>query len=109
MTGNDESKRTAAGNDGKMGRQPEEGLLWLKRSDRGRAMMLKRSDCGRAMTQIQRICVISHPVARGEVEVVMQQPVRADNKRQWQDDRQRHRQTGGGSMTRCNATTSQDR
>jgi hypothetical protein len=47
-------------------------------------------------------------VARGEVEVGMQQPVRADDKRQWQDNRWRHRQTRGGSLSRCNATTSQD-
>jgi hypothetical protein len=38
----------------------------------------------------------------------MQQPVLADDKRQQRDGRQRCRQTGGGGMMRCNATTSQD-
>jgi hypothetical protein len=59
----------------KGGRQPEEGLPWPKRSDckiRG----------GRAMTRIQIICVIALSMVQGEAEVAMQQPVRADNKRQ---------------------------
>ncbi len=47
-------------------------------------------------------------VAQGEAEAATQQPIRADNKRQWQDSRQRRWQTGGSGMMRCNATTSQD-
>jgi hypothetical protein len=47
-------------------------------------------------------------MVEGEVEVAMQQPVRADNKRQQQDNRQRRQQTGGGGVSRCKATTSQD-
>ena len=35
MAGNDKSERTAAGNGGKSGQQPEEGLPWPKMSDRG--------------------------------------------------------------------------
>ncbi len=48
-------------------------------------------------------------VAQGQAEAAMQLPVRVDNKGQRQDDGQRHRQTRGGSVPRCNATTSQDR
>jgi hypothetical protein len=47
-------------------------------------------------------------VARGEAEAATQQPVRVDNKRQQQNNRWRRQQTGGGSVTRCDATTSQD-
>jgi hypothetical protein len=39
--------------------------------------------------------VIACSMAQGEAEVAMQQPVKADDKRQRQEDRQRHRQTGG--------------
>ncbi len=37
-------------------------------------------------------------MAQGEAEVAMQQPVRADDERQRQDDMQRRRQTGGGPL-----------
>ncbi len=47
-------------------------------------------------------------VAQGEAEAAMQQPVKLDDKRQWQDDRWRRRQIGGGGVLTCNATTSQD-
>jgi hypothetical protein len=47
-------------------------------------------------------------VAQGEAEAAMQQLVRADDERQWQDNRWRRQQTGGSSKTRCSATTSQD-
>ncbi len=42
-------------------------------------------------------------VVQGEAEAAMQQPVRADDKRQRQDDKRRCWQTGGNGMTRCNA------
>ncbi len=48
-------------------------------------------------------------MVQGEAEVVAQQPVRVDNERQRQDSRWRRRQTGGGGVSRCNATTSQGR
>jgi hypothetical protein len=35
-------------------------------------------------------------VAQGKAEVAMQQPVMADNKRHWQDDRQKCWQRGDG-------------
>jgi hypothetical protein len=44
----------------------------------------------------------------GEAEVAMQQPVGAETERRLKDNRQRSWQTGGGGVTRCNATTSQD-
>jgi hypothetical protein len=44
---------------------------------------------------------------RDKAEAAMQQAVRVDNKRQQQDDLWRCQQTGGGSVTRCYATTSQ--
>jgi hypothetical protein len=48
-------------------------------------------------------------VVQGQAEAAMQLPVRVDNKRQQQVNRQKRRQTGGGGVSRCNATTSQDR
>jgi hypothetical protein len=45
-------------------------------------------------------------VARGKVKAATQQPIMVDNKRQW--CMQRHQQTGGKGMMRCNAITSQD-
>ncbi len=35
MAGKDESERKTAGNGGKRGQQPKEGLPWQKRSDHG--------------------------------------------------------------------------
>ncbi len=47
-------------------------------------------------------------VAWGNAVAVMQQLVRVDDKGQRRDDKWRHQQTGGGSVSRCNTTTSQD-
>ncbi len=47
-------------------------------------------------------------VARGQAEVATKQPVRVDDERQRRDDRWRRWQTGGGGVSRCDATTSQD-
>ncbi len=44
---------------------------------------------------------------QGEAEAAMQQPVKADDERQRQDDRWRRWQTGGGGVLTCNATTRQ--
>ncbi len=45
VAGNNESKRTAAGNDGKRGQQPEEGLPWPKRVPGFFVLFLERSKC----------------------------------------------------------------